>query len=211
MLAKLSLFLMRLFCIGIWLTAVGFFANALLCRRSIVAALSDFLFVALPLAAVSGLLFLRYFVFPWVDSIVEKIFWNSVHLKKTPLALTPFYGGLSNGAYFSVWQEMRDLPEEEFRDPEVVCLFAQACMNLPGQENEGVEAMETFFGRVRGNGHSADILTLLLYYADTALAFRTPGAVREVLEKALKKYRFAGHEEKAVRARVDALNKLEDV
>ena len=214
MLGKLWVFLMRLLCFGMLGIAVTVFVRSLMhdgSRQGAVSALFDFLCISLTLALVSGILFWRYCVGPFVDSIVEKIFWNSTHLKKTPLALTSFYGGLSKGAYLDVWREMRELPAKEFRDPEVVYLFAQACMNLNGYEQEGIAAMETFFRRVWGKEYSADVLKLLLYYADTALAFRSPAEVGAVFEKALKKYRFAGHEKKAARARMDVLKKMENV
>ena len=203
---KLLLFLGRLFCIGILLAAAVFFCKAMLAGNSAAGVLGVFLYIALPMAVVGGLLFYRLFICYWVDDAVDGILWSRVRLKKTPLALSPFYGGLNNGAYHAVQQEMAALPANEFRDPEVVLLYAQACMHLPEHAEEGVAAMERFFRKVRGgSGHSADVLTLLLYYADNALAFRTPAEVASVFEKALKVHRFPEHEKRAVQTRLSVL------
>lgn len=206
---KLLLILGRLFCLGILLAAVASFCKALVEGRSIVGILGTFLYISLPLATVGGLLFYRLFICYWVDDAVEGILWTRARLKKSPLPLSPFYGRLNNGQYLAVWQEMRELPEKEFRDPEVVQLFAQACMNLPEHAGEGVAAMETFFRNVRRiECHSAEVLSLLLYYADTALICRTPAEISAVLEKALKDCRFAGHEKTALLARLSVLKEM---
>ena len=145
MVRKVILIGMRVICIGLWGTAVFFFLRAF-SRGGVAAALADFLFLALPLAVVSGLLFHRYILSCMADGLVERLLWNRERLPEAQVPLSPFYGGLSNGAYHAVRQEMRALPEGAFRDPEVVLLYAQACMNLPEYAHEGVETMETFSG-----------------------------------------------------------------
>ena len=203
---KMLLFLGRLFCIGILLASVILICKAVLAGQSRIGVLATFLFLSLPMAVVGGLLFHRLFICYWVDDAVESILWSRARLKKTPLALSPFYGGLNHGAYHAVQKEMAALPANEFRDPEVVLLYAQACLHLPEHAEEGVAAMERFFRKVRGgSGHSADVLTLLLYYADNALAFRTPAEVAAVFEKALKVHRFPEHEKRAVQTRLSVL------
>lgn len=203
---KFLLFLGRLFCFGVLFAAIFSFCRALIAGTSIVSVLGTFFYISLPLATVGGLLFFRLFICYWVDDAVEGILWSRARLKKTPLSLSSFYGSLNNGAYHELWQTMGNLPEKEFRDPEVVLLYAQACMNLPEHAEEGVAAMERFFRKVRGAaGHSSDVLTLLLYYADTALAFRSPAEVAAVFEKALKVHRFSENEKKAVQTRLSVL------
>ena len=203
---KFLLFLGRLFCLGVLFAAIFSFCRALIAGTSVVSVLGTFFYISLPLATVGGLLFFRLFICYWVDDAVEGILWSRARLKKTPLALSPFYGGLNHGAYHAVQQEMAALPANEFCDPEVVLLYAQACLHLPEHAEEGVAAMERFFRKVRGgSGHSADVLTLLLYYADNALAFRTPAEVAAVFEKALKVHRFPEHEKRAVQARLSVL------
>ena len=208
MVHKVILIGMRVICIGLWGTAVFFFLRAF-SRGGVAAALADFLFLALPLAVVSGLLFHRYILSCMADSLVERLLWSRERLPEAQVPLSPFYGGLSNGAYHAVRQEMRALPEGAFRDPEVVLLYAQACMNLPEYAHEGVETMETFFRHPRGRAEH--ILALLFYYADAAEDFRSPEAIAAVLTAVLKKSRFAEHEKNAIRARCAVLRQRRDV
>lgn len=201
---KIVLFIMRILCLGLWAAAGLLFIRSLM-KNNIVDALSTFLFAAIPVGVISGLLFYRYFTGPFAEMLVDGIFYPRKILKKVPLALSGFHGDLTNGHFSKVREEMRNLPRSAFRDPEVVYLYSQACMNIPGYEGEGLDVMENFFRTVRGRDENPFNQPLVFYYADTAKAFRSAEELCRVLAGEAGKSCYTAIEKKAIRTRISAL------
>ncbi len=193
--SKLPLYFMRLLCIGMFAGSVVLFVQAL-CTSNI----ALFVMYALPLGVLSGILFARYFVSQGVDHLIDSLFLSRQYLARVPVLLSAWQGDLIRGDYRKILQEMQQLPEAVFCDPEVTLLFARACMEMPGEELRGIEQMETFF---RSGGKRE--IALLLYYADTAQPYRSPDDICTILNAECKKNGYSGYEKNLIQNRYSSM------
>ena len=202
---KFALFLMRLLCIGMFLAGCYIFIRGMT-KGNLFEALFSFLGLALPLAAISGFLFYKYFLTTAVDGIVDSMFLSRRYLKEAPFALSPYYGALANGQYNKVIQDLGSLKKKEFYYPEVIYLYSQACMQVRGRTHEALDVMEDFF-----RSHGKRDLTLLMFYADAAKRFRPASEICKVLHAEEKKSGYSSHEKKMIHNRYTALQKEYDL
>lgn len=197
---KISLWIMKLICCGAFLFAGHLFFLAFRNKSVLV-----LLVAALPAGLIASLLAVRYFLPGIAEKFTYSLLMPSRHLDKAPMILSPYYGYLTNGAYQRVIDELDAHPAQIFRDPEVVLIYAQACMNVRGREEVGLLKMESFFRTSRRENGNALNLQLLFFYADSARRFRNPEIIVAILSHEAKMNCYSEHEKRAILTRCAAM------
>ena len=200
---KISFFIMRLISAAAFLFAV--YLSLLAFHNSNIPL---FLLAALPVGVIATMLCIRYYLPGIAQNFTDSLLMPRHFLRKAPVILSPYYGDLANGAYQKVIDDLQTLPSDTFRNPEVVLIYAQACMNSPGYADEGLKAMEKFFRsalREKNNNHN---LQLLLFYADSARNLRPAAFIVQILAKEAERRCYNESEKRAILTRCAALRKV---
>ena len=200
---KISFFIMRFICAAFFLFALYLTFHAF--HNSNILLL---LVAALPIGMVATLLFIRYYLPGIAESFADFLLMPRHFLKKAPIILSSHYGDLANGAYQKVIHDLQALPSHAFCNPEVVLIYAQACMKSPGYVDEGLNSMEKFFHSAPREKENRYNLQLLLFYADSARNLRPAAAVVQLLKKEAQRRCYNESEKRAILTRCAALRKV---
>ena len=200
---KISFFIMRLisavaFLFAMYLTLLAFHNGNI----------PLFLLAALPVGIIATILCIRYYLPGIAENFTDFLLMPRRFLDKAPIILSSYYGDLANGAYQKVIHDMQVLPSHAFRNPEVVLIYAQACMNAPGHADEGLNAMEKFFRSTSREKNNKNNLQLLLFYADSARNLRPAALIMQILAKEAEKRCYNESEKRAILTRCAALRKV---
>lgn len=200
---KINLFIMRLISFAAFLFAAYLIALAFHSKNILL-----FIIAALPIGIIASLLCVRYFLPAFAEAFADFLLMPRRFLDKAPLILSAYYGDLERGAYQKVIDELQELPARTFLDPEVVFIYAQACMNCPGHENDALEKMENLFcSSGRDKDRSRDYMRLLMFYADTARKRRKSAHIIRILSGEAARRCYNDNEKRAIRTRCAALGK----
>lgn len=199
---NVSFFIMRFICIAIflfaaYLTFLSFHNSNLLL----------FMIAALPIGTIASCLFVRYFLPGIAEAFSDFLLMPRRFLDKAPMILSSYYGDLANGSFQKVISELQALPAHAFRDPEVVFIYAQACMNVPEYQREGLLKMENFFRSSAREKNNENNIRLLMYYADSARSFKPAPFIIQVLSKEAARKCYTDNEKRAILTRCAALGK----
>ena len=158
----------------------------------------------LPSASISGILFCRSFLPGISERISYSIFFPRSFLGKAPLVLSPYFGMLTSERYEELYHAVRPLMAEHSNDPDVIFLYANACMNLARQD-EAFSSMERFFSLKRraGGAHAK----ILFYYADKAVEYSRMQELSGILQKEIRKGCYTGSEKNAIAIRMETLQR----
>ena len=167
-----------------------------------------FLLAALPVGVIATMLCIRYYLPGFAEKFIDFLLMPRRFLDKAPIVLSAYYGDLANGAYQKVIDDMQALPSDAFRNPEVVLIYAQACMNAHGYADEGVGTMEKFFRSAQREKNNKHNLQLLLFYADSARNLRPAAFVVQILAKEAERRCYNESEKRAILTRCAALRKV---
>ena len=200
---KISFFIMRFICAALFLFALYLTFHAF--HNSNILLL---LVAALPIGTVAALLFVRYYLPGIAENFMDSLLMPRRFLDKAPIILSSYYGDLANGAYQKVIHDMQALPPHAFLNPEVVLIYAQACMNASGYADEGLKAMEKFFHSAPREKNNKNNLQLLLFYADSARNLRHAATVVQLLTKEAERRCYNESEKRAILTRCAALRKV---
>ena len=200
---KISFFIMRLisaaaFLFAVYLTLLAFHNGNI----------PLFLLAALPVGVIATMLCIRYYLPGFAENFTDFLLMPRRFLDKAPIVLSAYYGDLANGAYQKVIDDMQALPSDAFRNPEVVLIYAQACMNAPGYADEGVGTMEKFFRSAQREKNNKHNLQLLLFYADSARNLRPAAFIVQILAKEAERRCYHESEKRAILTRCAALRKV---
>lgn len=166
-----------------------------------------FIIAALPIGVIASLLCVRYFLPAFAEAFADFLLMPRRFLDKAPLILSSHYGDLANGAYQKVIDDLQDFPAEAFLNPEVVFLYAQACMRCPGYREEGLLKMEAFFRSRSREKDNENNIKLLMFYADVARNHRPAAHIIGILNNEAKNRCYNDNEKRAIRTRCAALGK----
>ena len=200
---KISTFIMRLISAAAFLFAV--YLSLLAFHKGNIPLL---LIAALPVGVIATMLCIRYYLPGIAENFMDSLLMPRRFLDKAPIILSSYYGDLANGAYQKVIHDMQALPPHAFLNPEVVLIYAQACMNSPGYADEGLKAMEKFFRCAPREKNNKNNLQLLLFYADSARNLRPAASIMQLLSKEAERRCYNESEKRAILTRCAALRKV---
>lgn len=169
-----------------------------------------FLFGVLPCGVAAGILFSVLYMPQFSNFIGFGFLFPRKYLNKAPLVLSPFIGMLNNGNIQQAFDGLEPLVEEYSENPDVVLLFAQASMEIPGKEASGFEAMEEHF-ESEYREVSQNSIKLLFYYVDKAMELQYTDSLIRILSQEEKQSFYTDTEKKAIRIRLDSVRRLLNV
>ena len=161
-------------------------------------------FGVLPCGLACGVLIVKAFLPGLSEKFAMSLFMPRSFLKKAPLVLSPYYRMFADEKYVEVYTAIAPLIEKHQEDPDLVLLYAQTCMKLENGEGTAMGCMENLF-RISDRMASQNHAKLLFFYADTAVKYRGPAFVCEVVENELRRSIYTDLEKNAIRVRLMAL------
>ncbi|MBQ9770352.1 MAG: hypothetical protein IJW23_00860 [Lentisphaeria bacterium] len=166
-----------------------------------------FIFGTLPCSLFVGFLAVKVWL-PRIGNFVGfGILFPRTFLKKAPLVLTPYWGMLTRCDYAGMLSGLQPLAAENPGHPDVVYLYAQACMHTPGKESEGFEVMEEYF-RQTERETSVNYVKLLFYYADKAAEYQNTGFLESILQQELQTKYYTESEKKMIETRLVSMRRV---
>ena len=160
-----------------------------------------FIFGTLPGSLIVGFLAVKVWL-PRIGNFVGfGILFPRTFLKKAPLVLSPYWGMLARCDYAGMLAGLQPLTEKNPGSPDVVFLYAQACMHTPGKEQEGFETMEEYFRQAERDA-SVNYVKLLFYYADKAAEYQNTGSLESILQQELHTKYYTESEKKMIETRL---------
>ena len=128
-------------------------------------------------------------------------------LKKAPLVLSPYWGMLTQRDYAGILSEVSPLLQENIGNPDLVYLYAQACLNSSGFEQTGFVVMEQHFS-LQERETSKKHMDLLFYYADKAVEYRVTGNLQYILEAELHTDFYTDTEKRMIELRLNSVRRV---
>ena len=183
--------------LGIWLAYLSFAKSQILV----------FIFGVLPCGLILGFIAVRLWLLKIGESVGFGFLFPRTFLEKAPLVLSPYWGMLSHRDYSGIQAGLNPLLQEHQNHPDVVFLYAQACMNIPGMERESFEVMEQHFG-LSDRENSVNHIKLLLYYADKAAEYRRTDFLEHILQQEFEQEYYTDAEKKMIETRLISIRSM---
>ena len=166
-----------------------------------------FIFGVLPCALVVGILSVKV----WLPRIGNWIGFGFLFprkfLKKAPLVLSPYWGMLTQRNYEGILSGLSPLLQENIGNPDLIYLYAQACLNFSGFEQTGFAVMEQHFS-LQEREMSKKHMDLLFYYADKAVEYRVTGNLQYILEAELHTAFYTDTEKRMIELRLNSVRRV---
>ena len=173
------------------------------CSSGVAKQLGLFLYVTLPLAFITGILFVVFYLPGLSDSFAFGLLFPRKYLEKAPLILSTYQSMLANGNYEQGYQELAPLVEPYIHNPDLIFLYAQFCFETNRIE-EGFQALEEYFG-TKNREKSFQFAKILFYYADQAVKYQHTESLSRILRKECKSTYYTDLEKNAVKIRLNAI------
>ena len=166
-----------------------------------------FIFGVLPCGLLLGFISVKLWLPKIGDMIGFGFLFPRTFLEKAPLALSPYWGMLIRRDYAEILTELQLLIPENPGHPDLIYLYAQACMNIPGMEKEGFDVMEQHFG-LSEREHSENYIKPLFYYADKSAEYQKYDFLESILQQELEREFYTESEKQMIGIRLNLIRSM---
>ena len=182
---------------GIYLAYISFAQGKLLV----------FIFGVLPCGSILGIISVKLWLPKFGEWVGFGFLFPRTFLGKAPLSLSPYWGMLIHEDYAGMLAGLQPLIPENPGHPDLIYLYTQACMNIPGMEKEGFDVMEQHFS-LSDREHSENHIKLLFYYADKSAEYQKYDFLESILQQELGREYYTDSEKKMIETRLNSIRSM---